>query len=393
MNVASMTHILGLESSDELLSLLLQNVQDYALIILDPAGQIVGWSNGAAQVLGYEAAAVTGVSFIILYTAEDQAAGLPQQELERASHDGRSDDNNWLVRQDGSRLWASGVTAPLRTADGTLHGFVKIARDATLRHQLEEEHAHLLAQAQKAQSMTEEALAMRDQFLSVISHELKTPITTILGQAQLLARRLTRGHEFGERENRSLSIIADQAKRLAGMIDFLLDVGRLHSGQFTVRLEPLDLEALLRHLLEAMRGPLEQHQIVLACPPPPLMVRGDVERLEQVFQNLLQNAIKYSPAGGRVTVEVTQEETQICVAITDEGIGIPAAEQARLFERFYRAHNAKTQQIKGTGIGLYVVSELVNLHGGSITVVSTEGQGSTFTVCLPRNDSHKSPSC
>lgn len=391
MNVASMTHTLGLASSDELLSLLLHNVQDYALIILDPTGQIVGWSRGAAQVLGYEAAAVTGVSFTILYTAEDQAAGLPQQELERAMRDGRADDDNWLVRRDGSRLWASGFSTALRDADGILRGFVKIARDATAQRQLEEEHAHLLAQAQAAHATMAEALAMRDQFLSVISHELRTPITTILGQAQLLARRLGRGQGFGEHENRSLGIIAEQAKRLAGMIDFLLDVGRLHSGQFTVRLELLDLEALLRRLIEAMDASSEQHQIVLACPPPPLMVRGDVDRLEQVFQNLLQNAIKYSPAGGRVTVEVTQEETRICVAITDEGIGIPAADQARLFERFYRAYNAKSQQIKGTGIGLYVVSELVNLHGGAITVASTEGQGSTFTVCLPREDSQQSP--
>jgi two-component system CheB/CheR fusion protein len=384
MPVQTMIDMLGLTSGHELLGLLLHTVQDYALIILDPAGQIVSWGRGAEQIFGYQRDEVLGRSFTILYTPEDQVRGRPQQELATAIREGCADDTNWLVRKDGGLLWASGSSTPLQTADGVLHGFVKIVRDASAQHQAEAERQRMFDEVQAARALAEEALATRDQFLSVISHELKTPITTILAHAQLLAHRLTRGQVFGERELRSLDLIAEQTHRLTRMLDLMLDVGRLQRGTFTVRRMPLNLAALLRQVVDRVQQPLDQHTLVLDCPPTALLLHGDPERLEQVFENLLQNAVKYSPAGGQVTVTVTPAANQVCVAIQDTGIGIPAEDQVHLFERFYRAPNAKRHQIKGSGIGLYVVHELVTLHGGTITVDSAEGQGSTFTVCLPR---------
>jgi signal transduction histidine kinase len=128
---------------------------------------------------------------------------------------------------------------------------------------------------------------------------------------------------------------------------------------------------------------LEQHEIEVMCAEPPVMINGDALRLEQVFQNLIANAIKYSPTGGLITMQVAQRDAYACVMVRDQGIGISAEAQRHLFELFYRAETTDTHRISGMGIGLYVVNELVTLHGGSVQVESREGAGSTFTVCLP----------
>ena len=246
------------------------------------------------------------------------------------------------------------------------------------------ERARLYEAERAARAEAETAVRMRDVFLSIASHELKTPLTSLLGSVQLLQRRVARENSLSERDQRMLELINMQVSRLTRMVRALLDISRIQTGQFSIDRAPIDLCVLARRVVEEAELTLdEQHTLAYRGEDAPLMVDGDALRLEQVLQNLIDNAVKYSPAGGAVQVWVERRGSLACVAVRDQGIGIPADALPYLFERFYRAANADHQHISGLGVGLYVVKEVVTLHAGSVAVESAEGVGSTFTVCLP----------
>ncbi|HEX5692307.1 MAG TPA: HAMP domain-containing sensor histidine kinase, partial [Roseiflexaceae bacterium] len=241
---------------------------------------------------------------------------------------------------------------------------------------------------QRARAEAEEAVRLRDMFLSIASHELKTPLTSLLGNAQLLQRRAKHEGGFSERNGRAIDVIADQAARLNKMIAALLDVSRIETGQLTIERTPLDLGALVRRVVGEIQPTTDQHTIALSMDDEPLWIDGDELRLEQVVHNLVGNAIKYSPQGGPIDVRLERQEAYASVTVRDQGLGIPAAAVPQLFQRFFRANNVDDQHIPGMGIGLFVVNEIVSLHAGTIEVKSREGAGSTFTLCLPLRDSH-----
>jgi PAS domain S-box-containing protein len=273
--------------------------------------------------------------------------------------------------------------APLKYARMAISAILAIAQDITARKQAEAERVELLTREQEARREAQEAVRVRDAFMSVASHELKNPLTTIIGNAQVLQRRAAVEGTLTQRDQRVLSVIAEQASRLNQMIATLFDISRIEMGQFQIERHTLDIVALTLRVVADMQPTLQKHTITLHGAAAPLLVAGDVLRLEQVLQNLLQNAIKYSPQGGEVIVQLEQRDTRASISITDQGIGIPAEAIPRLFRRFYRAESAKTHRIEGTGIGLYVAKEIITLHGGDVVVESTEGKGSTFTICLP----------
>jgi PAS domain S-box-containing protein len=227
------------------------------------------------------------------------------------------------------------------------------------------------------------AIRIRDEFLSIAAHELKTPLTSLLGNAQLLQRRAKREGTLGERDQRAVRVIVDQSNRLNKMIAALLDISRIERGQLSIERAPLDLCVLVQRVVAEIQPTLERHTIVITDPAVPMIVEGDMLRLEQVLQNLLQNAVKYSPPGRMVHVQLGQRDEMICIDVIDQGIGIPQAALPHLFQRFYRAPNVDPKNISGMGLGLYVVREIVTLHGGRVEVTSQEGRGSTFTICLP----------
>jgi PAS domain S-box-containing protein len=244
------------------------------------------------------------------------------------------------------------------------------------------ERARLYEAERIARTEAQEALRLRDAFLSIAAHELKNPLTSLLVNAQLLQRRSLRAGSQSERDQHTVAALVDQADRLNKLITTLLDISHMEPGQLSIERKPLDLCALVGRIVADVQPTVTQHRLTLLEPGTALMISGDALRLEQVVQNLLQNAIKYSPAGGIITVQVEQREQMACIAITDQGIGIPQEAIPRLFQRFYRATNVDMGGIGGLGIGLYVVKEIITLHGGTVDVTSAEGQGSTFTVCL-----------
>lgn len=238
------------------------------------------------------------------------------------------------------------------------------------------DNARLYEEAQRA-------ISLREQFLVVASHELKTPLTTVKGYTELLLRRASRGEGLDERILRTAQVIHTETLRLQQLVDLLLDFSRLQAGTLRLEREPLDLLALVQRLVETTQPTVPKHTLEVASLAAPVVIYGDTLRLEQVLRNLLGNAIKYSPDGGAITIRVGLQGVGARIAISDQGLGIPDADLPHLFEQFYRASHSTAQGIGGMGLGLYIVRHLVEAHGGTIQVSSTVGEGATFTIELP----------
>jgi signal transduction histidine kinase len=285
----------------------------------------------------------------------------------------------------------SGIVVPL-IAQEQLIGALSLGRafqdqhypvaDLTLAQLFARHAASALVNARRYKD-AQEGMRAREQFLSIAAHELKTPLTTLLGSIEHLQRRISRMEQAQERDQHIAQRIRDQTIRLTQMVDSLLDIARVDGGRLYLARAPLDLVALTRRLMAELQPTSPQHRFTLAVLDDPLIVYADALRLEQVLHNLLGNALKYSPQGGTITVQLAQQGGMAVMAVMDQGIGIPQAAQPYLFERFFRAPNVEQQQIDGIGLGLAVVKEIVTLHGGEVEVASEEGCGSTFTIFLP----------
>jgi two-component system sensor kinase FixL len=278
-------------------------------------------------------------------------------------------------RADGTEFPVEISLSPLQTADG--QRVISIIRDITERKRLE-------AALQAAQR---EADRLKDEFIAIAAHELRNPLAALTGFADMLRVQTARGHgpPLAEWQQEAIADINQAATRLAELTDDLLDVTRLHAGILDLHLAPHDLVALARRVVARQQTLTRRHTLTLAASPACIMLDLDGLRMEQVVTNLINNAIKYSPDGGAITVTIQAEEgaENVTLSVADHGIGIPHSDQARIFGRFVRAENA--QGIGGTGLGLYLCRALMERHGGSIRFTSTEGAGSTFTVTLPRH--------
>ncbi|GAC1358265.1 MAG: hypothetical protein PVS3B3_06730 [Ktedonobacteraceae bacterium] len=232
-----------------------------------------------------------------------------------------------------------------------------------------------------------EAERLKDEFIGLAAHELRTPLAILKGFAQTLVVQTARGKgpELAEWQLEALQGIDQATTRMVELTEDLLDVTRLQAGRLELYLTPMDLVPLFQRLVTRIQLTTEQHQFSQQSILSHLVANVDPRRIEQVFNNLLGNAIKYSPGGGTIQVHIRQDEkTHMAVlSIRDHGIGIPTQQQARIFGRFARAENAQAYGISGTGLGLYLCRELVERHGGRIWFESLEGQGSTFFVALP----------
>jgi PAS domain S-box-containing protein len=244
-------------------------------------------------------------------------------------------------------------------------------------------HASETTEAVEAQRKIEEALHLREGFIAIAAHELRTPITSVLGQSQLAMRRIERQGAVDPRPvAQSLDVIIRQAKRLSDLISQLLDVSRLETGKLAIELQRTDLVPVVDEVVSTARMLGARHPI-MSHMPPSLEADVDTLRLEQVMTNLVQNAIKYSPAGGPIEVVLRQTEPDsVEFSVRDHGVGIPPEKRSRIFERFYQAHERGGQA--GLGLGLYISREIVRMHGGEIVAEFPEDQGTRFVVTLPR---------
>ncbi len=258
---------------------------------------------------------------------------------------------------------------------------------SALDQQLAEDIAQRLALSLRNRQLYNEAqtaIRHREEFISVAAHEIKSPLTSILGYMQLIQRRLDRDEQLQERDYQRLQMLFAQLRRLQRMISSLLDFSRLETGQFVLHPQRIDLVPLVHEVAHDIEDLSTNHAFEIDCPFAAVWVEVDPLMLELAIYNLLRNAVKYSPDGGLICVTVTQDEQHVQLHISDEGIGIEPELQSKIFERFVRAETPHLHQIRGLGIGLYLVREIVDRHHGSIAVKSTPQVGSTFSITLPR---------
>jgi PAS domain S-box-containing protein len=372
----------ALRVSEERYRTVVQSVKDYAIFTMDPQRRVTHWNNAARMVCGFEEAEIVGQSGDIIFTPEDRHIGAPQKEMERAIDEGRSENERWHVRKDGSRFWGSGVMTAMRDEVGQLTGFSKIFRDVTDRKRIEDERTRLLAREQAARETAEEATRLKDEFLAVVSHELRTPLAAIL----LWTKLLRAGMLDEAARDEAANVIEKSAQSQKTLIEDLLDVSRILSGRLRLNVAPADVTAIVRAAVDAVQPMAvgKSVRIEVDADPGLGLIRADADRLQQVVWNLLTNAVKFTHPGGRVSVALRRDHGQMTIRVSDDGQGISPAFLPHVFDRFRQADASTTRLESGLGLGLTITKQLVELHGGTITAESEgAGKGATFIVRLP----------
>jgi signal transduction histidine kinase/CheY-like chemotaxis protein len=282
----------------------------------------------------------------------------------------------------GERRFFLNNAAPIRDASGRIIGGVVAELDVTSRRHAEEQLQLLYVREQAARASAEEASRLKDEFLATVSHELRTPLTAFLGHAQLLQTRKRDEAYVG----RTIEKMVRSASAQARLIEDLLDVSRIVTGNLRIEREPVDLLAIVGAAIDTVRPTLEARELQLQAELDPAAgaVVGDANRLQQVAWNLLANAAKFTPQGGTIAVRLARRGDEAELQVRDNGRGISPAFLPHVFERFRQADSSSTRSYNGLGLGLAIVRHLVELHGGSVAADSAgEDQGATFTVRLP----------
>ena len=376
---------------------------DDAIVGKDLNSIITSWNNGAERIFGYSADEMIGTSIMRLIPQELQSE---EEEILARIRRGERYDNFDTIRltKDGRQLHVSLTISPIKDANGNVVGASKIARDITNRKLAEEalkeaqkvaeaantEKARLLESERAARSEAERASRMKDEFLATLSHELRTPLNAVLGWANALRADHPRAEELAE----GLETIERNARVQAQLIDDLLDMSRIISGKVRLDVQRLDLPAIVAASIDTVRASASAKGVRLQIVIDPLdaPVSGDPNRLQQVFWNLLNNAIKFTPKEGRIQVLLERVDSHVEVSIIDTGEGISPEFLPYIFDRFKQADASTTRRHRGLGLGLSIVKQLVELHGGSVRAKSAGlGQGATFIVSLPLIVLHPPP--
>lgn len=360
-------HEEALRLSEERFRLLVDGVKDYAIIMLDREGYIRTWNAGAQLISGYSSEQIVGQHFSVLYPQEAKDRGWPRHELTVATIKGRFEEEGWRIRRDGTRFFASVIIAAVYDADGALTGFAKVTRDITDRQRLE-------ALVKSTREMTE--------FLAMLSHELRNPLAPIRNAVAVL--ELQNNDDPTVKWGRE--VIARQTAQLSHLVDDLLDVSRMASGKIVLDKQPMDLRAIVAHAFEAALPQTAERNHVLSVnlPESAVWVNGDALRLTQVVTNLLTNAIKYTPEGGRIGLSLFEVDNDARLHVIDTGIGLREDQLENVFDLFSQGERSLARSEGGLGVGLTLVRRILDMHEGSVVARSEGvGQGSSFEVCLP----------
>jgi PAS domain S-box-containing protein len=360
--------------------ILVESVKDYAIFILDPEGHVLTWNLGAARIKGYRASEIIGKHFSIFYPPEEVAAGKTDLELEVAARIGRFEDEGWRVRKDGSRLWANVVITALRNSDGTLLGFAKFTRDLTERRAAEETQRALAAERAKLEEKSR-VQEFQERFLAILGHDLRNPLASIDMGASIL-RQLSKEPAT----IRILDRMHSSSRRMSRMIEQILDLTRARlAGGLQLDPKPMDLREVITHIVEELRAIHPSRTIVLRCGP--LLGVWDPDRLEQVFSNLVGNALLHGDPARPVSIDGRNDGRFVSIAVHNEGTPIPDDVQPTIFSPFRRGErDSRTSKTAGLGLGLYISREVTIAHGGGIELRSSTSEGTTFRVTLPATE-------
>jgi PAS domain S-box-containing protein len=352
---------------DEMFRLLVENVRDYAIILLDPHGVVTTWNAGAQHIKGYTKDEIVGRHFSLFYTPDAIARHWPQHELKLAVELGRFEDEGWRLRKGGEAFWANVVITPIQDPEGRMRGFAKITRDLTTRRKVEE-----LQRGER----------QMNEFLAMLAHELRNPLAPI--QSALDVAELK--PDDPETARWAHRIIARQTLQLSRLVDDLLDVSRITRGRISLQREVIDIRDALHGVIESLHSAISarRHEVSVDAPDRPLCIHADPARIAQALSNLIGNAIKYTPAGGHIGVRASVVEDFLSLVITDDGIGMPPELVSRVFDLFVQGDRGLDRREGGLGVGLTIAKHLVDLQGGTLNAASDgPGMGSRFTLGFP----------
>jgi len=344
------------------LNAIIENSGD-GVMILEPDRTIRTWNRALVGMTGVPADEAIGrhcYDVLDLHNRQGVSVCRTACPLIKPLEDGRLYAEGDTSRADGIKVSVADNYSPQYDEDGRLLGVIANVRDMSRLREAEE---------------------LKNTLLSVISHELKTPVSIIKGYAGTLVRQDVSWDQ--ETLSEGLSIIEEEADKLNELINNLLDASRLQAGGLKLQFAYLDLPSMAEKVVEKFRTQTDRHTFSVDFPTDFPPIKGDYERMREVLSNLISNAIKYSPEGGLIRLGGRVEPDEVQVYVSDEGIGIPATDQERIFDRFARVDNSLTRQTPGAGLGLFLVKAVIEAHGGRVWVQSRPGQGSTFSFTLP----------
>jgi PAS domain S-box-containing protein len=350
----------------DLFKLLVDRVKDYAIFALDPNGIVSSWNTGAQNIKGYSAHEIIGHHFSRFYPEEAIRSGWPQTELEHAKRDGRFEDEGWRIRKDGTRFWANVVITALYDDEGTLKGFAKVTRDLTEKVRMQ----RLEADA-----------TMMGEFVAMLAHELRNPLAPIRSAINIAQHPAATADKLAWAH----AVIDRQSSHLSKLVEDLLDVSRITRGRIKLERRRVRMGDVVDQAIEAT-GPAceaKKHKLMLHIEADPY-VRGDAVRLTQILSNLISNACKYTPNGGRIDITLAEADGSASVTIRDTGIGMPADLMPRVFDMFTQDRRALDRSEGGLGLGLAIARRLAEMHRGTLLASSAgRGCGSEFVLRLP----------
>ncbi len=359
---------------EERFDLLATDAKEYAIFLLGQDGRLKCWNPGAERLFGYYTSEIIGQHFSRFFSPEDISNGQPEYELRTALAEGRADSVRWQVRKDGTKFWCRSIVTPLRDEGKQVKSFARVMHDLTD------------SEAQDAQKKRGDDLAEanrhKEEFMALLSHELRNPLSPILNALNILRQMKTDDPIIAQAGN----IINRQVVQMVRLVDDLLDISRITKGKLRLTTERVELRVVANRAAETSRPLMDagKHDFSLSLPTGPVWVQADPARMEQILVNLLNNAAKYTKAGGLIRMSVQQEGSEAVIRVRDNGVGIAPAMLPQIFDLFSQVDGSLGRSYGGLGIGLALVRTLLEMQEGRVQARSGGlGKGSEFTVKLP----------
>ena len=359
----------------EFYSQIIDSLQDYSIFTLDNEFNINSWSSGSTKIFGYETDEVIGEPFDIIFTDEDLKSGIPKKEIETALKEGRATDNRWHIAKDKSLFYAYGLVFPLIGLDGEMLGYVKILRDLTDRKQSEDA-------IKKYVGELEDLNTHKESVLAILSHDLRSPLSAIIGTAKYLKEHFTKMKPGDVQE--MLDLLYKSSTNELDMLDYLVEWARIKYASEVFSPTQIKLIEYIDKVFETLKetasiNTINLHHEIEAD----TSVFADGKMLISIIQNIVSNAIKHTEKGGTITVSAKTKDDKIIVQVKDTGVGMSKEIMEKLFTPQMKTLSETRKKNKGAGIGLLLVKGFLEKNGGEIWVESIEGEGSSFYFTLP----------
>lgn len=373
-----------LREVEEKFAILVRTAEEYAIVVMGPDRRVTTWNPGAHRIFGYTENEVIGEVGEFLFTREDQAAGVPGRQFEKAEAEGQVPDERWFQRKDGAKFWASGSMFCLRAEDGTVRGFAKILRDITERKRTEESikelNQELEVRVQRRTAALQESKEQMEAFSYTVAHDLRAPLRAMQGFAHALK------DDYQDKLNPEaveyLIRIMRSAERMDALIQDLLEYSRLSGSELTFR--PVSVAEVVQNVLERRAEEIQRAGAEVMVNLEHGFVKAHPATLETAIENLVANALKFSRSGVPPVIKVRaiDQGEFVQISVQDNGIGIAQEHHSRIFRVFERLHGE--QSFPGTGIGLAIVKKAVERMGGRVGLASAPNEGSLFWIELPK---------